>query len=458
MANYLYNGVELPDINAVWTDKVKYPYANVCIGHTTSGYWIYITGEKPYYTEELLGTKGAKIASPYVVYKMVDDAWVFSSTSDQYDYDTATAIPVSELLWTNYDLKDEAGALYFAASDPVPVEIEITARANSYVSTGSKWSQNDYYERVNGEWLKRTAYARLGGKWAKVVKAAEPIPTSYLTFSSAGAFTLATNNAAKNWDGALYYSTDTKTWSEWDGTVAIASAEYEGEQRVYVCGSGNSVICGSDQTEDNWSLIGNNIRCEGNIESLLDHRAVSNGEHPSMSAYCFTGMFNGCTALTTAPELPATTLVAHCYNSMFLGCTSLIATPKLPATTLAKYCYRNMFSHCTNLTTVSELPATTLASSCYRTMFYGCTSLVTAPELPATTLTDYCYGHMFYNCTNIKFSTTQSDEYPNEYRIPTSGTGTTATDALKNMFYGTGGTFAGTPSINTTYYTSNTVV
>ena len=34
-------------------------------------------------------------------------------------------------------------------------------------------------------------------------------------------------------------------------------------------------------------------------------------------------MFYGCTSLTTAPELPATTLVNSCYDSMFRGCTSL---------------------------------------------------------------------------------------------------------------------------------------
>ena len=34
-------------------------------------------------------------------------------------------------------------------------------------------------------------------------------------------------------------------------------------------------------------------------------------------------MFYGCTNLTTAPVLPATTLVQSCYSSMFRGCTSL---------------------------------------------------------------------------------------------------------------------------------------
>ena len=67
---------------------------------------------------------------------------------------------------------------------------------------------------------------------------------------------------------------------------------------------------------------------------------------------------------------------------------------------------------------------------------------------------------MFYGCTKIKLSTTKIGEYQTAYRIPKSGTGTTATDALKNMFSSTGGTFTGTPEINTTYYlsTSNAVV
>ena len=38
---------------------------------------------------------------------------------------------------------------------------------------------------------------------------------------------------------------------------------------------------------------------------------------------CYQNMFGGCTSLTTAPTLPATTLVSNCYNAMFSGCTSL---------------------------------------------------------------------------------------------------------------------------------------
>ena len=111
-----------------------------------------------------------------------------------------------------------------------------------------------------------------------------------------------------------------------------------------------------------------------------------------------------------------------------------------------------MFCGCTSLIKAPELPFTELKEDCYYYMFEGCTSLTKLPELPATTLIGICYGDMFEGCTGIKLSTTQTGEYQTPYRIPTSGTGTTATSALTDMFKNTGGTFTGTPEINTTYY------
>jgi len=116
---------------------------------------------------------------------------------------------------------------------------------------------------------------------------------------------------------------------------------------------------------------------------------------------CYTRMFDGCNALTTAPALPATTLTVGCYYSMFYGCTSLTTAPQLPANTLKNNCYRSMFFRCTSLTTAPELPATTLAEGCYDSIFYDCTSLTSAPELPATTLARSCYYNMFNGCTSL---------------------------------------------------------
>ena len=175
---------------------------------------------------------------------------------------------------------------------------------------------------------------------------------------------------------------------------------------------------------------------------------------------CYMNMLQYCTSLTTAPALPATTLADSCYSRLFKGCTSLTTAPQLPATTLANNCYYEMFYDCVNLTSAPELPATTLADKCYYYMFSSCANLTILPELPATTLANNCYQYMFTDCTNIKLSETQTGEYQTTYRIPTSGTGTVGTDSLTDMFKSTGGTFTGTPTINTIYYlsTSNTVV
>ena len=306
-------------------------------------------------------------------------------------------------------------------------------------------------------------------------------PTPYLTFKSPSSFTLKVNDTTKHWDGTLQYSTDASTWSTWDGTTTLSSTTKRSSNVLYLRGTGNTVITGGNLNY-RWVLTGSNISCIGNIENLLDYATVTAGNHPTMANYCYEYMFNGCTSLTKAPELPATTLKTKCYHGMFngcssliqapalpattladgcyygmfYGCTSLTQAPALPATTLATNCYEYMFQDCTALTQAPALPATTLASSCYYYMFFGCKSLTQAPALPATTLASSCYRRMFQGCTSLKLSSTQTGEYTQEYRIPTTGTGTTATNALTDMFTSTGGTFKGTPEINTTYYLSNT--
>ena len=276
-----------------------------------------------------------------------------------------------------------------------------------------------------------------------------------LEFSSANPFSI---SAPKNWDGKLEY-TNGSGWKMWDGS-AIASGEIENNHYIYLRGTGNSKITGTTSSSVKWSIIGTNIACNGDIDLLLDYSTVKNGNRPAMASYCYSNMFQGCTSLTTAPSLPATTLANNCYNSMFQGCTSLTAAPSLPATTLNTNCYYYMFYGCTSLTTAPSLPATTLANNCYNSMFQGCTNLTTVPSLPATTLANNCYNSMFYLCTKIKLSTTASGTYTKSYRIPQNGTGTTASGALVYMFGNTGGTFNGAPKINTTYYLdeSNTIV
>ena len=253
--------------------------------------------------------------------------------------------------------------------------------------------------------------------------------TNCLTFSSPDPFSISV--ATPGWDGKLYCSTDAATWSEWTGSKANA-AKIGGIYALYFRGVGNTKITGDLSNKGGWTLNGGSISCTGNIESLLDYETVAAGQHPTMAGSCYSYMFNGCTSLTAAPSLPATKLALSCYAYMF--------------------------NNCTNLTTAPSLPATTLMSSCYVNMFGGCTSLTAVPSLPATKLALSCYAGMFASCTSIKLAISQSSEYDKEYRIPKSGDGVKSFNALNGMFRGTGGTFTGTPSINTTYYTSNNIV
>lgn len=115
---------------------------------------------------------------------------------------------------------------------------------------------------------------------------------------------------------------------------------------------------------------------------------------------CYSGMFEGCSALTSAPALPAKGLAKGCYENMFAG-TGITSAPALPATLLFEYCYGGMFSGCESLTTAPALPATTLAEGCYMNMFDYCPSLTQAPELKAPTLARFCYAYMFRDCGSL---------------------------------------------------------
>ena len=161
----------------------------------------------------------------------------------------------------------------------------------------------------------------------------------------------------------------------------------------------------SDGKADVHFVMTGAIAASGSVMSLIDGSGSST-EIPC--SYCFIELFSGCTGLTKAPELPATTLDRGCYAGMFQDCTSLTQAPELPATSLSNYCYNSMFRGCTSLTQAPELPAMTLANSCYSSMFSGCTSLTQAPELPATEMTFYCYSGMFLGCTSL----TQAPELP----------------------------------------------
>ena len=97
-------------------------------------------------------------------------------------------------------------------------------------------------------------------------------------------------------------------------------------------------------------------------------------------------MFTYCTALTTAPELPATTLADGCYTQMFSNCTALTTAPALPATTLASFCYQGMFSGCTALSSVTMLATNVSAVMCLENWLNGAGTNVQEGKIHTLTL------------------------------------------------------------------------
>lgn len=223
----------------------------------------------------------------------------------------------------------------------------------------------------------------------------------------------------------LEISTDDATWSDytiWD-TITLSNVW----DKVYMRNKSETPTSFSTWTSDYYGFVITwSTAASWDVNFLLCKNSTD-----TVSNYAFFYLFFSC-SITTPPKLPATTLWEHCYDSMFLGCSSLITAPSLPATTLANNCYSSMLQSCSNLTQL--------------------------PKLPATTLANNCYSRIFNWCSKIKLSTTQTWEYQTPYRIPTSWTGTTATNWNYYMLYNTWWTFTWTPSINTTYYTSNTIV
>ena len=249
----------------------------------------------------------------------------------------------------------------------------------------------------------------------------------YLTFSAAGAQTMVISTDGDYvLDESLQYSVGDGAWTKLTAGTKIAFGGQGKDLRL----RGQSSTGTAVGPYSNFSTIRFEnkevpVACTGDIRTLVDYLNYSNAstvdarfcnlfseciqltsapELPAttLAEYCYSGMFTYCIRLTEAPALPATTLAKECYSNMFAGCTSLTTAPALPAETLAESCYHSMFLNCEVLTQAPALPAMALAVDCYENMFFGCTNLTTAPELPAKTLAAGCYYGMFRVCKNLK--------------------------------------------------------
>lgn len=117
--DYLYNGVRLPELPE-W-DKEKYPYAAMNLGvnygvlylldNATHGYYEPYGGGAPRW--------GFSLPNGYPVARANsgDAGW----SDFEVESNASNALMAKQFKWANFDILNEDGTLYLAASDPVPV-------------------------------------------------------------------------------------------------------------------------------------------------------------------------------------------------------------------------------------------------------------------------------------------------------------------------------------------------
>ena len=213
---------------------------------------------------------------------------------------------------------------------------------------------------------------------------------------SYGAFTLG--------EGEYFeYSVGGGKWTRFTSTIsdenAVAFGGAKGNLRLRGKSSKGTADGSTIYSTISFTTSNSPVQCKGDIRTLIDYKSYASANTEN-ARFCY--LFSGCTALSTAPELPAMTLADHCYYGMFADCSSLTQAPQLPAQTLKDRCYSNMFACCSSLTTAPELRAQTLDVYCYAQMFQSCTSLKTAPELNAKKLVQYCYHKIFNDCLALE--------------------------------------------------------
>ena len=227
---------------------------------------------------------------------------------------------------------------------------------------------------------------------------AEHIPYVTFTAEAEKKFKMTTTG---NYDlsGKFQYSVNEGKWENVVKDEEVTFGGTNGNLRLRGINKNGTATDDSNYSTITFTDDNVKVACTGDIRTLLDYKTYKTVD-TSNARFCY--LFIYCKVLTSAPQLPATTLASKCYSYMFSSCTSLESAPALPAKTLADSCYQSMFNLCENLTSAPALlPATTLADQCYYYMFNGCTNLKSAPELSATTLAAYCCSYMFSDCKKL---------------------------------------------------------
>lgn len=284
-------------------------------------------------------------------------------------------------------------------------------------------------------------------------------------------------SATSVWPGTVEYSNDKAYWTVWDGS-RITCSSVGSHKTIYFRGYDNTIVGGHA-----WTLepnLSDTVSISGNLDTLLDYKLVQSGQVPHKSAQCFAlmfwnspivdaskllidlsgsesisqvcaTMFAASVQLKYSPMIKCGTgLASDSLIQMFQGCTGLITSPDLLV--FAGGSASSMFSDCSSLIEAPRIVVS--GSAILNSMFYRCANLESLPELVGTGASYVVATNMFYGCAKIKIASAKSSTYSQTCLMPRAS----YPGALSDMFANTGGTFTGTPTENTAYYTSNAVL
>ena len=278
------------------------------------------------------------------------------------------------------------GHLYFAAegTTETPLVVKTTS-----LEAGKSYTYNLIVGK-NKVTIGGVTVAEWGTDKIKGGKAEFTIPYVTFTAEKAQKFMMTEHEGYKI--SELEYSVNNGDWTTLESGTGVTFGGSNGNLRLR-----GTNLNGTQYSTITFTNSNVPVACTGDIRTLLDW---NNYTTVNTENAMFIKLFENCSVLTSAPELPATSLAYNCYLGMFSGCTNLKSAPKLPAPTLTTCCYSYMFSGCTNLKTAPKLPAKISGIDCYAGMFSGCTNLKSA-ELSIEFLYRGCCSHMFYDCTNL---------------------------------------------------------
>ena len=110
----------------------------------------------------------------------------------------------------------------------------------------------------------------------------------------------------------LQTSTDGVSWTPYtvEDTITLANIG----DKVYFKAVGSNNKISTNWFNYNKFVITGKIAASGNVNSLLEEdEDIARTMSLAGKDLCYYNMFNNCSSLTKAPELPATTLANNCY-------------------------------------------------------------------------------------------------------------------------------------------------